>query len=116
MPVMADVTAQFNGANVEAVVGHHCFVGCRISPPRTIEDPAPEYTEGARKRKIQGAVVLWLVVNAQGLPEQIKVKRSIDSGLDPNAVDTVKRWKFEPATRDGNPVAVAINVEVNFRL
>jgi TonB family protein len=56
------------------------------------------------------------VVNAQGNPEQIKVQHSLDAGLDQKAIDAVKHWEFEPAMKDGEPVAVMINVEVNFRL
>jgi len=43
------------------------------------------------------------------------VLRSLDSGLDQKAVDAVKQWKFEPAMKNGEPVAVVINVEVNFK-
>lgn len=60
--------------------------------------------------------MLWLVVNSQGSPEQIKVQKSLGHGFDRSAFDAVTRWKFSPATKDGVPVAVIINVEVNFRL
>jgi TonB family protein len=60
--------------------------------------------------------VLWLVVDANGLPQNIKVQRALGMGLDEEAVKAVKRWRFQPATKDGEPVPVMINVEVNFRL
>jgi TonB family protein len=53
-----------------------------VTPPRAIKTPDPEYTKAARKAKIAGTVVLWLVVNKQGLPEQIRVQKSLDPGLD----------------------------------
>ena len=65
---------------------------------------------------IQGRVVLWIIVNTQGMPEQIKIKKSLDPGLDQSAVESVSHWRFAPATKDGQPVAAMINVEVNFRL
>ena len=57
-----------------------------------------------------------MIVGADGVPRDIKVLRGIGKGLDEKAVEAVTKWKFEPATKDGKPVAVVINVEVNFRL
>lgn len=91
-------------------------VGGGVKPPKPIISPDPEYTKAARKAKRQGIVVLWMVVGADGLPRDIKVIRSLDVGLDQKAMEAVRKWRFEPATRDGVPVAVQINVEVDFRL
>jgi len=91
-------------------------VGGGVIAPVIIKSPQPGYTEAARKAKIAGVVVLWLVVNAKGLPEQIRVQKSLDPGLDQNAAKAVKHWRFKPAEKDGKPVAVAINIEVNFTL
>jgi len=74
------------------------------------------YTEAAREAKIEGRVVLWLIVNTQGMAEGIRIQKSLDPGLDRSAAEAVSRWKFAPATKDGRPVAVMINVEVNFKL
>jgi protein TonB len=91
-------------------------VGGGVQAPRPLETPDPEYSEEARKAKYQGVVVLWLVVGPDGRPKNIKVERPLGMGLDQKAVEAVQRWRFEPATKDGKPVAVQINVEVNFRL
>jgi protein TonB len=91
-------------------------VGGGVQAPRPLETPDPEYSEEARKAKYQGVVVLWLVVGPDGRPKNIKVERPLGMGLDQKAVEAVQHWKFEPATKDGKPVAVQINVEVNFRL
>ncbi|HZU21801.1 MAG TPA: energy transducer TonB, partial [Terriglobales bacterium] len=91
-------------------------VGGGVSPPKGIYTPDPEYSEEARKAKYQGVVVLWLIVNPDGRPRDIKVARSLGMGLDQKAIEAVRNWKFEPAKKDGQPVAVQINVEVNFRL
>jgi len=91
-------------------------VGGGVQAPRPIYTPDPEYSEEARKAKYQGVVVLWLVVGPDGRPRDMRVQRGLGMGLDQKAVEAVKQWKFEPATKDGKPVAVQINVEVNFRL
>jgi TonB family protein len=91
-------------------------VGGGVSAPRALSTPDPEYSEEARKAKYQGTVILWLIVDSAGQPKDIKIARSLGMGLDEKAVEAVRHWKFEPAMKDGHPVAVQINVEVNFRL
>ena len=87
-----------------------------IVAPRPIYDPEPEYSEEARKVKQQGTVILSLIVDAQGRPRNIHIARALGMGLDEKAVEAVSKWKFNPGTKDGKPVAVKINVEVAFRL
>jgi|ERR1035438_3276888 TonB family protein len=91
-------------------------VGGKVSPPRAIPAPDPDYSPEALRAHLQGTVVLWLVVGEDGKPHNIRVSRHIGYGLDERAVATVNTWSFQPATKDGQPVAVQINVEVNFRL
>jgi periplasmic protein TonB len=91
-------------------------VGGGVSAPKALYAPDPEYSEEARKAKYQGTVVLWLVVSPDGRPQQIRIQRALGMGLDEKAIEAVKQWKFEPARKDGQPVPVMINVEVNFRL
>lgn len=91
-------------------------VGGGVSAPKAIYSPDPEYSEEARKVKHQGTCVLWLIVGPDGKPRDIKVARTLGLGLDEKAIEAVKTWRFEPAMKDGKPVAVQINVEVNFRL
>ncbi len=91
-------------------------VGGGVSAPKAIYQPEPEYSEEARKAKYQGTCVLWLIVGPDGKPRDIKVSRNLGMGLDEKAIQAVKTWKFEPAMKDGKPVAVEISVEVEFRL
>ncbi len=91
-------------------------VGGGVSAPKAVYSPEPEYSEEARKAKYQGTCVLWLVVGPDGRPRDVKVTRSLGLGLDEKAIETVRTWKFEPAMKDGKPVAVQISVEVDFRL
>jgi periplasmic protein TonB len=91
-------------------------VGGGISAPKPLDTPDPEYTEEARRAKIQGTCILWLIVDAEGHPRDIRVVRGLGYGLDAKALDTVKQWRFEPARKDGQPVNVQVSVEVGFRL
>jgi periplasmic protein TonB len=91
-------------------------VGGGISAPQAISTPDPEYTEEARNAKTQGTVVLWMIVDDQGKPRDIRVVRGLGFGLDARAIDAVKQWKFQPALKDGHPVNVQISVEVGFKL
>jgi len=78
----------------------------------------PNYTSEAMKAKIQGMVVLEVVVNTDGSVSNAKVVRSLDSvfGLDDEALKCAKQWKFAPATRNGVPVPVVVSLEMAFTL
>lgn len=89
-------------------------VGDGVTAPRAIYAPNAEYNQELTRAQNQGVCVLGLVVDAEGKPRDIKVVRSTGLGLDKKAVEAVRKWKFEPATKDGVPVAVLINVEVTF--
>jgi TonB family protein len=91
-------------------------VGGGISAPQPISTPDPEYTEEARRAKTQGTCILWMIVDAEGHPRDIRVVRGLGFGLDVKAIDAVKQWRFEPAKKDGKAVNVQISVEVGFRL
>jgi TonB family protein len=87
-----------------------------VSAPRVIYSPDPEYSEEARKAKYQGTVILWVVVGPDGRVHDVRVARSLGLGLDEKAMEAVKNWKFEPSRKDGQAVAVGVNIEVNFHL
>jgi TonB family protein len=88
-----------------------------ITAPSPAKPPSnPDYTDKARTARLQGIIVLWLVVGVQGDVEKIAVKKPIGLGLDQNALRTVRTWKFKPATRNGTPIPVRVEVEVTFRL
>src|ERR1700733_5892531 len=91
-------------------------VGGGISAPQAVSTPDPEYTEEARNAKTQGTCVLWMIVDDQGRPRDIRVVRGLGFGLDAKAIEAVKQWRFQPAQKDGHPVNVQISVEVGFKL
>jgi TonB family protein len=89
--------------------------GC-ITAPHATYSPEPKFPKKESKARHRGAVVLELVVDADGLPRDIKVSRPLSPEFDEAAIDAVKKWKLLPASRDGKPIATEIKVEVNFRL
>lgn len=89
--------------------------GC-ITAPHATYSPDPKYPKKESKAHRRGTVVLDLVVDADGLPRDIKVSLPLSPEFDRAALDAVKKWKFSPATKDGRPVATQIKVEVSFHL
>lgn len=91
-------------------------VGGNVSAPRLLYDPAPEFSEAARKAHHQGVCELRLIVGSDGNPRDIRITHPLGMGLDEKSVEAVRTWRFEPARRDGRPVAVEISVTVSFSL
>ncbi len=91
-------------------------IGGDVSAPKLTKKVEPEYTVAAKKAKIQGTVLLSVVVGKNGIVQKVTVERSLDPGLDEKAVQAVKAWRFSPALRKGRPVPVQAKIEVNFRL
>ncbi len=85
-------------------------------PPHLIYKTEPEYSDEARKAKVQGLVVLAARVGTNGRLEDIRVLQSLGLGLDERAMEAAALWRFQPALADGQPVPVTIKIEVNFRL
>jgi len=90
--------------------------GNGVTAPRAIYKPEPDYSDEARKVGFQGVVVLWAVIGADGRPAKLGVARSLGMGLDEKALAAVHQWRFEPARKEGRPVAARIYVEVDFHL
>jgi protein TonB len=89
--------------------------GGAVTSPRVIKEVKPRYTEDAVERRIQGTVVLELVVTRDGRPTQIRVVRSLDpEGLDDQAIAAVNEWRFEPGRLAGAPVDVLVIVMLDF--
>jgi len=91
-------------------------VGRGVKPPKPLYQPNPSFSEPARKAKYQGIVTMGLIVDQEGLPKNIHILSPLGAGLDGKAVQAVQTWKFQPAQKDGQPVAVEIAVEVDFHL
>jgi TonB family protein len=86
------------------------------TPPTPIHTASPEYSEDARRKKIQGNVRVSVLVNEEGVPVDPRVEKSLGYGLDEKALEAALQYQFRPAMRDGQPVAVRIMIEESFRL
>ena len=103
--------AQSGNASPSVVLG-----APHVSAPQILYQPEPGFTDAARARRFEGVVGLNIVVDPTGKVRNVKIIRPLGMGLDENAVATVSTWRFNPATKDGQPVAVAVYVEVAFHL
>lgn len=92
--------------------------GGDVTWPKLVHEVKPRYTPEALQARIQGVVVIEAVVLADGTVGDVTVVESLDPdhGLDDEGVHALTQWRFEPATRDGEPVAVLVPVEMMFRL
>jgi TonB family protein len=91
-------------------------IGKGVTPPRVRSAPSPEFSTEARELHYQGTITLWLVVDTDGKPRNISIAKPLGMGLDGKAVECVEKWRFDPAQRDGQPVAVEMVVQVDFHL
>ena len=87
-----------------------------VSAPVAVFTPDPDYSDQARKAKYQGTVTLYVVVDKQGTVSRIKITNALGMGLDEKSVEKVKTWRFKPALLHGEPVFIAVSVEVDFHL
>jgi len=85
-------------------------------PPTIVESKPAPYTESALASRVEGTVVLMVLVRRDGSVGAASVSRGLEPSLDQSALDTVKEWKFAPAMRGGRTVDVVLEVEVRFRL
>lgn len=87
-----------------------------VSEPKIRSKVEPVYTNVARDAKVEGTVVLSAVIDENGRVEIVRVVRPLGWGLEEAAADALSKWRFEPAQKDGQPVRVSLNIEVNFNL
>jgi TonB family protein len=90
--------------------------GDGVTAPVLTTKTDAEYSDSAQKARYQGAVILSVVVDARGEPRDVEVVRKLGLGLDEEAVEAVKQWRFAPGTKDGQPAAVRTRVQFTFRL
>jgi protein TonB len=83
-----------------------------------VREAKPQYTDAARRAKLQGAVELEVVVLEDGTVGDVRVVKSLDRthGLDAAAIAAAKSWLFKPGVREGIPVATRVGLVLEFRL
>jgi periplasmic protein TonB len=90
--------------------------GNGIDPPTLLREVKPAYTDEARRRAIEGNVVLQIIVRADGSVGEVRVLHTLAAGLEERAVDAVRQWRFSPARHQGAPVDVLVEVSVGFSM
>lgn len=90
--------------------------GAGIDPPRLLREVKADYTDDARRRGIQGEVLLEIVIRSDGSVGDVTVLDGLGGGLDQRAVSAVRQWRFAPARRRGVPVDILVEVAVEFTL
>ena len=129
-PSKPDNTAQ-PSSDVKPVIDadgtYHYHLGNGVTPPKLVYSVDAEFSDAARRKKIQGTVVVGLKVGTDGLPRDVHVVHSAAEGvkpklskaaasLDQKALDAVRQYRFEPGTYKGNPVPVALTIDVGFHI
>jgi TonB family protein len=111
-----DVMPQDGGAAANVPAEKVYKVGGDVSAPVLVHSVDAEFTEKAKRAKHEGVSVVSCVVDSQGMPQRVHTIRKLGMGLDEKAIDAVRQYRFKPGLLNGKPVAVAITIEVNFRL
>ena len=91
-------------------------VGGDITAPKLLNGLEPGSNEYAQKNGIAGITLFRTVVDAQGKPTEIAISRPIGFGLDEKAIEAIRKSNFKPATKDGQPVPVVVDLVVTFRI
>jgi len=91
-------------------------IGGGVKVPVAIARSAPPYPEAARKMRIEGVVLVEAVIDEAGNVADARVLKDIGMGCGQAAVEAIRTWRYEPATLNGRPVSVYLEVRVSFRL
>lgn len=89
-------------------------LGGAVKPPVGVYTPQPRYSEEAREARVQGVVLLQSVIDEEGDVTRLEVLKGLPLGLTASALDTVRTWKYQPATLNGEPVPVYFHLMVRF--
>ncbi len=116
IPIVDDLVIGIPEAPPEPEPTGPIYVTGDVQKPEKVSSPPPQYTEIARKARIQGVVILQAIINEQGDVDNVTVLKGLPMGLTEEAEKAVRQWKFKPAMLGGKPVAVYFNLTVNFQL
>lgn len=89
--------------------------GGKISAPNPIFQPNPQYPRAAKRKKIAGTCLIGATIDANGVPQDVRVVKSLEPRLDQNSIEAIKTWRFNPALQDGSvPVPFEVTIAVTF--
>lgn len=84
--------------------------------PEPVSQVAPTYPEALRKAKVEGVVTLIFVLDESGRVEDPRVENSSRPEFEKPALDAIRKWRFSPGQKDGQPVRTYIKVPMRFRV
>jgi TonB family protein len=89
-----------------------------VTLPVPVTEVRPAYTSAALERRIEGIVQVAVLVREDGSVGDATITQSLDAeyGLDTNALEAAKQWRFKPGLRDGKPAEVTVTLEMRFTL
>jgi TonB family protein len=90
--------------------------GHEVVLPASLNDKEPEFNTYAKLLMFKGTALIHLPIDKSGTPSKLSVKRPLGLGLDEQAIEAVRNWLFVPAMRNGRPLAVEVDMEVNFQI
>lgn len=90
--------------------------GSGVTPPQLLKEVRAQYSDAARRANLEGEVELEIVIRRDGTVGDVRVLRGLGMGLNEQAVQAVRQWRFAPARLKGAPVDVIVEVAVEFRL
>jgi TonB family protein len=85
-----------------------------MKPPKATSAPDPKFPDLPPDAEPHGTVVMLVGINAKGRVEAVRVLRSDEPAFETSAANTVKKWKFRPAEKNGHAVPVQVTVEMKF--
>src|SRR5437016_8237589 len=88
----------------------------KVDPPKLLLSIDPRFSEEARREKYQGVVTFRVIVGTDGRVHNAQVSFAAGRGLDEHALKVLSMWRFEPAHKSGEPVAIYVSLEINFHL
>ena len=91
-------------------------IGGDVKAPMVIQTANVEFSDEARRAHYQGVCMVELIVDKYGMPRQLRSVRPLGMGLDQKAIEAIRKYRFQPAMKNGEPVSVKIAVQVDFRL
>jgi len=116
VPVRIAVYVPFGVENQTLIAAQDLYAQKRATAPRVLNRIEAQFSDLARRKRIDGTVLISVTVDEHGMPVNIRVVEGVGYGLDEEAIAAVRQYRFDPARMDGMPIPVTISVEINFRL
>lgn len=90
--------------------------GGDVKPPKLVHYVEPAFSSNSKEAFVEGTVKISAVVKTDGTAAKLRVLRGLNAEEDRTATEAVKQWRFQPGTKQGQPVNVRVTVEVDFHL